>query len=466
MKHSFIARLSLVVLFLALSVLLSLAAPAVQAEEDNLAWNISADRTVRLSKNGEFVTGFFKVDGKLYYFDENGILQKYEGWKTIDGNRYYFFHVESNDWQYYAATGPTTLSRYETENGKEVKYYDYYYFDEMGRMQTGLVNARYGVTATVTEYFNEETGRLETGFKTIGGDTYYFHWDVIVYSDGVSPVQFKKDVAPCATGWFQVPDDGWYYFAEDGKLVGREGDAALNGLMRDSHWKQENGHWVYLDDNGSKHTGWLYDSGWYYFAEDGAAYAGWLQDDSKWYYFAGTEGKASIAFRTIDGVRYHFDMTTCAMDTGWKYFSYSNRWFYFGEDGAIRTGWNLIDDEWYFFDDEGIMQTGWTQVGNTWYLLSQSGTMTTGWHQENGIWYYFGNSGAMATGWKEIDGAWYCFKDSGEMATGWFEDKSGSNSVWYYFDASGAMATGWKEIGGRWEMFADSGAWLYTWASD
>ena len=121
MKHSFIARLSLVVLFLALSVLLSLAAPAVQAEEDNLAWNISADRTVRLSKNGKFVTGFFKVDGKLYYFDENGILQKYEGWKTIDGNRYYFFHVESNDWQYYAATGPTTLSRYETENGKEVK---------------------------------------------------------------------------------------------------------------------------------------------------------------------------------------------------------------------------------------------------------------------------------------------------------------------------------------------------------
>ena len=65
-------------------------------------------------------------------------------------------------------------------------------------------------------------------------------------------------------------------------------------------------------------------------------------------------------------------------------------------DGAMATGWQLINNKWYFFNQDGEMVEGWLQY-------------------KDKIYYLKANEGDMVS--KEcrnIDGAWYYFDDNGE----------------------------------------------------
>ena len=44
----------------------------------------------------------------------------------------------------------------------------------------------------------------------------------------------------------------------------------------------------------------------------------------------------------------------------------------------------------------GAMRTGWILVDNTWYYMDINGEMLTGWQQINDVWYYFADNGKMA----------------------------------------------------------------------
>jgi len=98
----------------------------------------------------------------------------------------------------------------------------------------------------------------------------------------------------------------------------------------------------------------------------------------------------------------------------------SASWFWFGPDGAMRTGWyqDEKDGRWYYFhevSDGGL------------------GRMYTGWHEIRGFWYFFGRDGRMATGWNWIDGkCYYMDPGSGKM----FADIKTPDG--YTVDASGA----------------------------
>lgn len=89
--------------------------------------------------------------------------------------------------------------------------------------------------------------------------------------------------------------------------------------------------------------------------------------------------------------------------------SIKNSWYYFGEDGYMKTGWLQWKNAWYYLnpangDDEGKMMTGWVYDKNygTWFYLGKTGMMETGWRQINDVWYYLnpssdGTKGAMAS---------------------------------------------------------------------
>ena len=66
--------------------------------------------------------------------------------------------------------------------------------------------------------------------------------------------------------------------------------------------------------------------------------------------------------------------------------SYRNEWGYLYYNGSYN---------WYFFDQDGTMETGWVTApdGQKYYLNTASD----------------GKQGAMCTGWKLIDGKWYYF---------------------------------------------------------
>lgn len=51
-------------------------------------------------------------------------------------------------------------------------------------------------------------------------------------------------------------------------------------------------------------------------------------------------------------------------------------WFWFDENGTMKTGWQLLDGKWYYMNEQhdgrfGAMVTGWKEVGGTWYYFNE-----------------------------------------------------------------------------------------------
>ena len=111
-------------------------------------------------------------------------------------------------------------------------------------------------------------------------------------------------------------------------------------------------------------------------------------------------------------------------------------------NGSYATGWQLINwnkgEHWFYFGQDGYMRTGWLKDANKWYYLEKDGTMALGWHLENGSWYYLEGSGSMVTGWYRV----------------------GLN--WYYFAADGKMQLGRQLINGTEYNFRTDGSWIST----
>lgn len=165
----------------------------------------------------------------------------------------------------------------------------------------------------------------------------------------------------------------------------------------------------------------------------------WSPETGSWAWFYESGGKWVNGWQYIDGSWYCFATHSVGyMYTGWHYEgNYPNlNWYYLGNDGAMRTGWQRIGGTWYYFSQSGAMQTGWQKIGGKWYYFNSSGAMATGW-QYLGEWYYFNSSGAMQTGWQKIRGKWYFLNNSGEMTIGW--QRAGGK--WFHLNGSGAMDT-------------------------
>lgn len=111
-------------------------------------------------------------------------------------------------------------------------------------------------------------------------------------------------------------------------------------------------------------------------------------------------------------------------------------WKFKKPDGSYAANeWVLADGKWYWFGTDGNMKTGWQGLNGNWYYCGPSGDMKTGWVQDNNKWYYCERSGAMKTGWIENKSRWYYLNQDGAMKTGWiqYQDK------WYYMAEDGSM---------------------------
>ena len=139
--------------------------------------------------------------------------------------------------------------------------------------------------------------------------------------------------------------------------------------------------------------------------------------------------------------------------TGWK--KNGETWYYYGEEGLMRTGFQEIDGETYFFEPSGVMCTGWRQIDGKWYLFEKGdGQMTRGWRQIAAKWYYLFEDGTMAEGFCEIDGNRYYFDENGHRMSGWIK----ADGKWYWFDENGVMVAGQnKTIDGKNYTFGNDG---------
>lgn len=144
-----------------------------EADTQN-GWN---DKKTSYFVNGQKVTGIQKIEGKLFYFDEEGNLYKKFGKKKINGKTYYF---DSTD--YSLKTGAVKIGKRhyyfkkdngEQYDGKGIEKVDgqYYNFSSKHYLQSGW----YRDKKKTRYYFDKKTFAALTGWNYVGKYKYYFN---------------------------------------------------------------------------------------------------------------------------------------------------------------------------------------------------------------------------------------------------------------------------------------------------
>ena len=157
---------------------------------DDYIWEETTDGWKLKGADGEYVTGWAKVDGKWYYMDTDGIRQT--GWQKVDNNWYYLNAdgVMATGWLklgnvwYYLNAGGVMKTGWLYDGGKWYYLYDWggmantswvkinniwYYFRGNGQMATGWLQQGTGW------YYLKDSGAMATGWNWIGSKCYYFY---------------------------------------------------------------------------------------------------------------------------------------------------------------------------------------------------------------------------------------------------------------------------------------------------
>ena len=229
-------------------------------------------------------------------------------------------------------------------------------------------------------------------------------------------------------------------------------------------------------------TGWVQEgNGWAYYSASGSRTTNaWRQaNDGTWRYLNGSGVMAADAW--VDNDDYYVDSSGIMASNKWLQVTNSNSdtgydWYYFTTSGkCVKEKWEKINDKWYYFGDTGAMQTGW--ILDDMYYCTAEGVMQTGWQKlvppdetadsndNNGpfddgeddgkSWYYFTTSGKKVVPddddnenikQKKINGVYYCLAEDGAMQVGWVcvtGDDSDTIEDYRYVDANGKVRVGW-----------------------
>ena len=269
-------------------------------------------------ENGKAHKGFLELEGKKYYFNEKGIMQT--GIVIVDGKTYYFNSAgeaitkgwfENDGKKYYLNEDGTLKVGLNNIDG------DLYYFDTDGEMLSGWIDV------DSKRYYFNENGKMHKGWKDIGDNSYYL--DV--------------NTGEMATG-FKVLGGKTFYFTNDGVMS--KGFVDIEGST------------YYFNDLGRMEIGWLtLGVEKYYFNEDGKMQKGWSTIGSKSYYLDINTGIIATGFRELGGQTFYFT-NEGIMSKGWT--EVKGDKYYFNDFGRMQKGWQRIEGkEYYFYPESGIM---------------------------------------------------------------------------------------------------------------
>ena len=194
--------------------------------DGKLIERISADLSGWYQKNGQWfygdidrflVTGLQAIDGRLYYFSDQGVMQY--GW-IQDGGKWYYAGSDgalyTNSWLNSGAAWYYFRGNGEMAAGWVYDSGAYYYMRDDGSMAVGWILDK------GEWYYLTEGGSMYTGWLKDGN-----HWYLL------------KSSGAMATGWIQ--DSGtWYYLLDSGRMA--------------TGWQEINGKWEMFSAGGA----WLY----------------------------------------------------------------------------------------------------------------------------------------------------------------------------------------------------------------
>lgn len=417
--------------------------------------------TYCFAADGHLLTGIQHIDGKEYDFGEQGAVfkgwreenGKYKyadettgafvtGFKTIDGNTYYF-DVDSNmvtgeimigDTLYrFESNGVMTEGWYLDDDGN--KYYFtkngaavgltliddlYYYFDSEGILLTEW----YEDEETGKTYYFGKDGVVHEGYLQIEDDVYY-----------LDPVTHEA-----VTGWMSVYDIPEDRKEEDDKF---HADMAL----LDKYYASMTDKEVILSDDEQAEAWRLV----YYYnnSYDLVAYNAYKdlgKDMFELQYFF-EDHKMAQGPVEMKGHIMYFDEVTGIRGYGWN--EYKGKKYYCGYAGVCVTGENYIDGKYYVFGKDGALYSGLVQDGDDLRYGLSDGNRVDIWlkndfvEEEDGSKYYFGEDGKAVTGLITVDDKVYAFGDDHKLV----ENLVKAGGDVYYITKNGALTRKWVTVG-------------------
>ena len=286
---------------------------------------------------GTAAKGINKIDGARYYFDSYGILQT--GWKTISGKRYYFGDtgrllngIQDIDGHTYILKDSCVQEGFVTYKGKiyiaKAKIaYGSGWIEPKGAYQRGELVTESGLVSIYNSkfYINKDYS-VHTGWKTVNGNTYYFHPERIGSMTGKAAsyetslngfdYYFDPSTRIMATGLKNFAGK-WYYYWPETK------NGHYRGTLAKNTWLTLSGKKYHANRKGAFDQGFVKDSGgWRYFGSDGA------MRTSGWQYLYRNEAGKKIC----------------------------SRWYYFNSSGYAVTGKKTIRGKTYTFDSDGVLK--------------------------------------------------------------------------------------------------------------
>lgn len=337
--------------------------------------------------------GWHNLDGKYYYFDQNGNSPR-KTWVNIDETRCYVDADGVRQHGWFSISGI---------NGNGQEYENWYFAAADGVL-------------------------LRNGWADLDGNRYYFDQNGLSYRkrwyvDGAKNRYYLNENGVLQrNGWFKIANtnastgavtENWYYGDENGS-VSRDGYYDIDGKR------------YYFDANGT-----MYKKRWLttekgtrqYFGEDGALYQNsWFGIDGKrsdgteytaWYYADEKGNMKKNGWVTVDGKEYYFN-SGGNMATGW----FDDDKYYLGDDGARRYGWQQIEieDDW-IDDNDGVAEhvekngkIGWFYFSEETGRKKESSSGISADIRIDGVTYGFDTYGILHQGWVRVKGLSPAFK--------------------------------------------------------
>ena len=387
-------------------------------QQNNSGYQIISGETKPSVDSNNAKSSFVRVgENQWYYYDQYG--QKVKGEKVIDGKAYYFLEnglqardslVKGSDGYtyYYDKNGVKAINGFYDFAGyrKDVRYFDCY-----GHMATGLLEM-----CGTTFYFDTQTG-IQAKDKFIR------------FSDGRIRY-FIPDTGNMAVNTFvqNKENQAWYYLDEHGYAV--TGKRIINGkeYCFDSEGRQIKGQMM---QQGNKQ--------YYISAQTGEmAVSRFIFENNNWYY-ADAFGCLVQGAKVIDGKLYYFNKDHSQLKGGWAEGRYydavtgqavinqfiqiaANQWAYLNQEGHKVTGLQNINNKVYYFGSNGAQVKGklLTVQGKKCYFDAHTGEQVVNRFVEagRGCWYYFNAAGQAVTGKQVINGKQLYFDGSGRQVKG------------------------------------------------
>ncbi len=447
--------------------------------------------------DGKMATGCFVCGKKVLLAEPNGVIVQ-------AGISQWYYSKQTKKWYWFDELGDVAQNVGVRIDGKN------YYFNENGEMQTGAFWANYqetdgtwfsgNVYADTSGAIDRTPGWKQQGqnwyyvdsegkaarwelVEDINGASYYFDYEGIMQTGKIRNWENNEiymadaDGAIMKNGWIQ---DGleWHYAGVDGGLyVDKWLDDVFyfndQGIMVIGKHTIDGTVYVF-DENGykkatiGKKDGWqLIDGDWYY-SENGEPYNGWL--DHTYYLYDGkmlTDRGVESEHSTEEDSRTSYVDCEGKIVSGWH--QGMNGWLYaekdeYGDITCVEEGWRKIGGTWYYFEYSEMASDTILQIGDELHQFAASGAWQgavsgTGWKQtDSGDWYYINDDGKLNTeNAKKINGLTYYFWGNGMMAQNEaFPAPATGKDIWINGNGNQDYTTGWKQ--NRYESYS----WYYV----